>query len=30
MSKADIEFEIDLQNYYNDCMAIYDKYHLTK
>ena len=27
MSKADIEFEKELQNYKKECLALYDKYH---
>lgn len=27
MSKADIEFEKELQNYKKDCLKLYDKYN---
>ena len=27
MSKADIEFEKELQNYKKECLALYDKYN---
>jgi hypothetical protein len=28
MSELDLEFEIQLQNYKNECMDLYDKYML--